>query len=407
MYCLVLLFVYSVIQNTDCRSFGKRSIQNKPNQEELGKQMDAEIAGYHEIKKRIQFLEAHLKQHADFNLIDTKDLLAAASTLQSLKRTIIQPLETQLLAVKTQIKKENHNLSEDEMKLVKSVLEEADNFLKNSDERIQQLELIERDWESEEESEKIRQATENSGKKEQKSTGGAGTAEEKDAVQNVPTLIRSKKLLRLKEMIFNKDKVANAKMVTGTTEQPKTKSSTRKINLKDVKQQLDHERQEDAAPGLGKKKLQEALEEAKQKSHQYVDEHHLHEDHKDHQDHRPENNYSSLQGNSAGPSWLLVFSLASVSGILIVCLMLLIYSNKTQNIMKGGVVGGKQGIAGTYCELNEVRDYESALTTSNLTSSQVWADNWGSWDVKESQKFKLNNNDEYDFIIRLLSLHVI
>jgi len=386
MYYLYLLFIYSVIQNTECRSFGKRSVQTKSNQEEeLDKQMDVEIAGYHEIKKRIQFLEAHLKQHADFNLIDTKDLVAAASTLQSLKRTIIQPLETQLLAVKSQIKKENHNLTEDEMKLVKSVLDEADNFLKNSDERIQQLELIERDWESEEESEKIRQATENRAKKQ--TTGEVGSAEDKDALQNVPNLIRSKKLLRLKEMIFNKDKVANAKMVSTTTELPKSVSRAREINLKEVKQQLDHERQEDSAPGLGKKKLQEAFEEAKQKSHQYVDEHHLHQDHQDH--HQTDDNIHKSLQESEGPSWLLVFSLASVSGILIVCVMLLIYSNKTQNILKSGVVGKQGTTTNSYCELDEVRDYESALTTSNLSSSQVWADNWGTtWDVKESQKFK-------------------
>jgi len=119
-------------------SSSQRSVDLKDNVEqyELEENVEVEIESYHEIKKRIQFLEEHLRQHADFNFVETDDLVAAAETLKTIKRTIIQPLETNLIAVKGQIKKGDHNLSAEELHFVKSVLDNADGFLKSSEERI-------------------------------------------------------------------------------------------------------------------------------------------------------------------------------------------------------------------------------------------------------------------------------
>jgi hypothetical protein len=339
-------------------------------QKELEKKVESEIEGYHEIKKRIQFLESHLKQHADFNLIETGDLVAAAHTLQTIKRTIIEPLETNLLAVKNQMKKEGHNLTPEELHLVKSVLENADGFLKNSEDRLQQLELIENEWDSQEESEKIRQAAA-SKLKQQKEINRP----EIDEAGSAPSLVRSKKLQRVKDLMFKKQEKLRQMNVT--------KSSVSSIDIHELKLKLDLERNEDEEPGFGTKRINEALQEAAKKSHEFLDK----------EAHHGEHNVQHTQ-DDAPPSWILVFSLAGICSALLFILMLMLCSRQRnttpwkRNLFKT-TASTKPG---TYCELDEVKHVEddkvSALTLNHL-SAQPWVDkSWGDWDEEMTQKQK-------------------
>eukprot|EP00088_Acartia_fossae_P005293 TRINITY_DN1232_c0_g1_i1.p1 TRINITY_DN1232_c0_g1~~TRINITY_DN1232_c0_g1_i1.p1 ORF type:complete len:389 (-),score=79.43 TRINITY_DN1232_c0_g1_i1:107-1273(-) len=336
--------------------------------EEISKKMETEIEGYHEIKKRIQFLELHLKQHADFNLVDTADLVAAASTLQSLKRTIIEPLEANLLAVRTQIKKGHHNLTEDDIHLVKSVLENADSFLKNSNERLRQLELIENEWDSAEESEKIRLAAESKIEehKKQKALGSSKV----ETVDNSPAVVRSKKQQKIKAMLFNRDR----KNEIG--------SKSNVVDLREVKMKLDHEKLEDQEPGYGKKKINEALKEAAKKSHDFLDKEFHHED----------ENIVHMKDETSPPSWDLVFGLVAISASLLIILMYLVFSRPQNQPWKRNLfksTGAQPSSHGGYCELQDVRpdNGETALTLNNL-STHPWSDSWTEWDDTNSQKQK-------------------
>jgi len=90
--------------------------------ESLKKKMDEEIEDYHEIKKRIQFLEDHLKEHSDFNLIKTEDLVNAQHSLEDIKTKIIKPLEVNLLSVRGQVSNLHHSVTEEEKSFINSVI---------------------------------------------------------------------------------------------------------------------------------------------------------------------------------------------------------------------------------------------------------------------------------------------
>jgi len=360
---------------TDSSSQRTEDLKDNVEQYELEENVEVEIESYHEIKKRIQFLEEHLRQHADFNFVETEDLVAAAETLKTIKRTIIQPLETNLIAVKGQIKKGDHNLSAEELHFVKSVLENADGFLKSSEERIQQLELIENDWDSQEESEKIRQAAEsklNQQKERKRIDVDAGTN---------PIVFRSKKLQKVKDLIFKKEKLKQMEM--------SSKSSINTADLHELKLRLDLEKAEDSEPGFAKKKITEALQKAAEMSQKFMDKKFPHGDHRDHIIIEPTEDESA-------PSWALVITLAAISsGLMIILLLMLCSRTKNTKPWKRNLfkTTSSSTRSGAYCELDEVQhqEKETPMTLTNLNvSSSPWIDNsWGDWgSEKRTQKLK-------------------
>jgi len=351
----------------------KNPVGENLNQTELEQRIETEIDGYHEIKKRIQFLESHLKEHADFNLIKTEDLVDAASTLQTLKKTIIEPLETNLLAVRSQIAKEGHQLTPKELHLVKSVLENADAFLLNSEDRLNNLELIENDWDVLEESEKIRQASEGVNipvmlpKMDSKGRITAKTSEE--------SVLRSKKLQKVQELILKREQIKQALSEKASA-----------INFKELKLKLDLEAKEDTEPGFGKKHIKEELEAAAEKSHEYLDNVAHHGE-----------SIMKHPAEVASTCWILAISLAGVSACLVFVMLLKLCARQKQkqqwkrNMLKTQATPKRErDTTGTYCELDEVKheDKVSALSLTNL-SAQPWVDNnWGDWNEDMKHKLK-------------------
>jgi len=339
--------------------------------ESLKKKMDEEIEDYHEIKKRIQFLEDHLKEHSDFNLIKTEDLVNAQQSLEDIKSKIIKPLEVNLLSVRGQVSNLHHSVTEEEKSFINSVIENADNFLASSNAKIKNLEFMEQDWESQEESEKIRQISEGAGSRNKDGPTPLGSPLLRAMSQSLGKTeggLRSNRLRKVKK-VLHAQRIKKPKMEVTIADENDIHVKEVEIDVHRVKQQLDYERKMDEEPGYAHK-VKLAFDEAAQKSRKYLDEHFGKI--------RPDDHESE----DTPPSWVLVVVLGVLSALLMVAVvMLLCYKTRPSQAWRMGMARGDHLTRG-YCELNDVSQQQTGLQNN-------WSESgWSSWDARNAQKLK-------------------
>jgi len=346
----------------------ERKMQNKAQDVELTKQLDSEIESYEEIKKRIAFLEDHLKKHADFHVVDTKELVNAANTLQDLKMRIIHPLESNLKAVRGQMESLKQTTSIEDKQMIHSVLDNAETFLKLSLKKIETLEDAEQDWESEEERERIRVALENKKQvakplnteqmrmakeslKGQEEELAMGLRSQR--LQQVKKLISAKKALRIE----NKKKTAEAAVNI-------VHEKHVNIDLHKLKEDLDREKQMDAEPGYANK-IKAALKQAAEKSHKFI-----------------HDKLSHGHPGDAPAGSLMIVSLAILATCMVMVIVIFILLKNGPSRMLRRKLFKPSDTSGGYCELNDVRGDVSSTAGVNHS----WNDSaWRTW---HSQKLK-------------------
>jgi len=346
----------------------ERKMQNQAQDVELTKQLDSEIESYEEVKKRISFLEDHLKKHADFHVVDTKELVNVANTLQDLKMRIIHPLESNLKAVREQMESLKQTTSKEDKKMIHSVLDNAETFLKLSLKKIETLEDAEQDWESEEERERIRVALENKKQvakplnteqmrmakeslKGQEEELAMGLRSQR--LQQVKKLVSAKKALRVE----NKKKTAEAAVNV-------VHEKHVNIDLHKLKEDLDRERQMDAEPGYANK-IKAALKQAAEQSHKFIHDKLSH----------------SHPGDAPAGSLMLVSLAVLATCMVMVIVIFLLLKNGPSRMLRRKLFKPSDS-SGGYCELNDVRGDVSSTAGAN----HAWNDSaWRSWN---SQKLK-------------------
>jgi len=351
-------------------------VKSDAEDKELKMKMEAELEAYHEVKKRIQLIEEHLITHADFNVVSTKELLDAAETLKTLKDKIIVPLEKTLLSVRAQVKSLHHKFTPQEKTFIKSVIDNADDFLSTSKIRIENLEFIDRDWMSLEESEMIREAVEADKKKQ----GSADTPDFLSAVkssfekmQEDAGGMRSKRLKMVKKVVAQKKQQQQQQSTESMREKEvrqqlkKEEGVKLKVDIHQLKMELDRERLMDEQPGYAKK-IKEAMAEAAEQSHKFIQE---------------KLNHKKLQEEHYGyPAWLLIIIISAISATILVLVICMICRKRTRKTWKRNMFKPSDGRV-NYCELNDVRGER------NTGLENSWADTtWASWDKRNSQKLK-------------------
>eukprot|EP00088_Acartia_fossae_P058368 TRINITY_DN683_c0_g2_i1.p1 TRINITY_DN683_c0_g2~~TRINITY_DN683_c0_g2_i1.p1 ORF type:complete len:481 (+),score=69.59 TRINITY_DN683_c0_g2_i1:49-1491(+) len=352
---------------------------NKSEEDKLKKIMDEEIDEYVQIRERIQFLEEHLKSHADFNVIPTSELLSSAHDLQDIKDKIIKPLENNLIAVRKQLDladAEHHKISKDERDFISSVIKNADDFLKSSSKKIQNLEFIEEAWESEEEAQKIKDATgESKDSDDNFSSGSPLIRAMSKSLENMQAGgVRSNRLPKIHKKVQNAMRKKNEMMKTGTAtgslpgeENMEIVTEKIKIDIQHLKADLEREKMMDESPGYAKK-IKSALKQAADMSHKFLDDKMGHHKQSDGDDR---------------PSWMLVVALGVMSALLLLILLfvLFIYRGQPKRTWKRNLFKGDNGKG--YCELNIVKG-----DSGNGIHNQ-WNDSgWTTWDQRNAQKLK-------------------
>jgi len=356
--------------NTEGKTVGKtekpeiedsrEAIQNRLEQEkdtmELKMAIVTELDDYHEVQQKIKFLEDHLQQHANFHVVNDKEILDASQTLKEMKEKIINPLEHNLVAVRNQILKMDHALNDKDKIFIKSVLENADQFLSTSKSRLESLELVEQEWESLEESDKIKIST----KADSKASVESGD-------ESLGGGLRSQRLQKIRNIVASKINEHERK-----TESVQIKN----IDIAMLKKELEREKMLDTEPGYGRK-IKAALNEAAEKSHKFIH---------DKLAHGHSDTEITHEDGSIKFSWILVFVFGTLSIVLTGCLVCLLLNRPTTNSLRRKLF--KDDTTFGYCELNDVR---GEVQRGVATSSSWNEDSWGNWDdskAKNSQKLK-------------------
>jgi len=356
--------------NTEGKTVGKtekpeiedsrEAIQNRLEQEkdtmELKMAIVTELDDYHEVQQKIKFLEDHLQQHANFHVVNDKEILDASQTLKEMKEKIINPLEHNLVAVRNQILKMDHALNDKDKIFIKSVLENADQFLSTSKSRLESLELVEQEWESLEESDKIKISTKADSK-----------ASVESGYESLGGGLRSQRLQKIRNIVASKINEHERK-----TESVQIKN----IDIAMLKKELEREKMLDTEPGYGRK-IKAALNEAAEKSHKFIH---------DKLAHGHSDTDITHEDGSIKFSWILVFVFGTLSIVLTGCLVCLLLNRPTTNSLRRKLF--KDDTTFGYCELNDVR---GEVQRGVATSSSWNEDSWGNWDdskAKNSQKLK-------------------
>lgn len=330
----------------------ERKMQNEKEDMELQAKMEVEIESFNQVKNRIEFLEEHLKKHADFHVIDTKDLVNAAKTLEEIKNKVVQPLELNLLAVRDNMKKMKYALTSKDREFVHTVLENAEAFLKLSNERIENFEAVEQDWDSEEEREKIRLAVAKTINENIQDTGLRS-----QRLQKVKDLVKAKKMKLKKNRLEESDPYE-------TTE----KKEEIKIDIHRLRQELERERMLDTEPGYGNK-IKAALKDAAEKSHKFIHDKLSHGDH------------GTEEISTGSSTWIIAMIITATCCTLMLFFVFLLLKRGHNKNLRRKLFQGNESTAG-YCELDDVRG-DGPQTGLNNSS---WNDSaWRSWN---SQKLK-------------------
>merc|ERR1740131_288185 len=117
--------------------------------------INEDIEEFEVFKSKIAYLEKHLEEHADRNIIDTEELVDTNDMLKELDLKGVEPFEKNLIALRNQFEKLNDSLDEDSMAVVLETIEKAEEYIDVVKERMEDFDALEQEWESKEETEII------------------------------------------------------------------------------------------------------------------------------------------------------------------------------------------------------------------------------------------------------------
>jgi len=136
------------------------SIKDKASLDEawLLAHIQSDIEDFEDLKKTVAFLEHHLNKHADIHIVKSSELEDADKVLKEVDVKVIKFYEQELLSLKSQIPKLKHKFDNQSMDEISLIVENAEMFLQLSMEKIEELEMLEQEWEVAEESAEIQKA---------------------------------------------------------------------------------------------------------------------------------------------------------------------------------------------------------------------------------------------------------
>jgi len=117
--------------------------------------IESDIEDFEDLKNTITFLEKSVRKHADSHVVKSQELLEVNRVLHELDEKVLTSFEQELRSLKGQISKLNHKLDNSSMKETATIVENAEKFLQVSMDKIEELEMIEHEWDVTEESVKI------------------------------------------------------------------------------------------------------------------------------------------------------------------------------------------------------------------------------------------------------------
>jgi len=116
--------------------------------------LNGDIEEMEELTKKIDFLEEQLRKHADIHIVDGKDIAVADDKLKIYQKALKQ-YENNIIALKNLVSKAKHRFDDSSLEEMISSVEKAENFLKEAELSVDRAEIVEQDWEAEEESQLI------------------------------------------------------------------------------------------------------------------------------------------------------------------------------------------------------------------------------------------------------------
>jgi len=117
--------------------------------------IESDIEDFEDLKKTITFLEKSVRKHADSHVVKSQELLEVNRVLHELDEKVVTSFEQELRSLKGQISKLDHKFDNSSMKEIATIVENAEKFLQVSMDKIEELEMIEHEWDVTEESVKI------------------------------------------------------------------------------------------------------------------------------------------------------------------------------------------------------------------------------------------------------------
>lgn len=117
--------------------------------------IQSDIEDFEDLRHTIKFLENHISKHADVHVVRDKELREVDSVLKELDHDVIKFYENELVSLKSQISKLNHKFDNDTIFQIGTIVETAESFLQMSMSKIDEIGMIDQEWEVQEETAKI------------------------------------------------------------------------------------------------------------------------------------------------------------------------------------------------------------------------------------------------------------
>jgi len=117
--------------------------------------IQSDIEDFEDLRHTIKFLENHISKHADVHVVRDKELREVDSVLKEIDHDVIKFYENELISLKSQISKLNHKFDNDTIFQIGTIVETAESFLQVSMSKIDDIGMIDQEWEVQEETAKI------------------------------------------------------------------------------------------------------------------------------------------------------------------------------------------------------------------------------------------------------------
>jgi len=374
--------------------------------------IETDIKDFEDLKKTIAFLEKHISHHADMHVVNSEELIEADHMLQELDVKIIKPYEQQLESLKSQILKLNHKFDNETIDQITTIVENVEVFLSTSKERIEQVEVLEQEWEVAEETAGIQDminddekptkniiiealkpvVTEEAKKKlmdqrigvnnayPARNLGGAKVSIDKSSTETKSMYKKMKQMKMLKNDNQLESTPPRSSVPVGEVlneEQEEVIELAKIAALKEIKVNLEKEALSDLKDRMliddpvdhYSKEVEEALAAAKGLSHEYMD-HHLH-----HQD--PLNNKKDDHMTTLHMVLLLLLALV----VLIVGLVAFTMTRKSRPRVSMQNLTGVGGGAAAACD-------RSYMELEAVKEDSGWGRSWSPWSGYKQRQHK-------------------
>jgi len=117
--------------------------------------IDSDIEDFEDLRKTIAYLEQNIRKHADTHVVKSQELVEADKVLKELDVKVVNSYEQELKALKSQISKLDQKYDNSTIQEITKIVENAEMFLQLSMDKIEEIEMIDHEWEAAEKSANI------------------------------------------------------------------------------------------------------------------------------------------------------------------------------------------------------------------------------------------------------------